>query len=44
MDNKNDIENPSLWMVFITGVWTLLAMLGVFSFSMMCIGYWWAKT
>jgi hypothetical protein len=41
--NDEEIENPPLWLLFFTGVWTMLAMFGVFSFSMMLLGYWWAK-
>ena len=37
-------EDPKLWIVFVTGVWTLLTMLGILSFGMMCLGYWWYKT
>jgi hypothetical protein len=41
--NNEEIENPPLWLLFFTGIWTLLAMFGIFSFGMMCLGYWWAK-
>ena len=44
MEMNDNIEDPPLWLMFVTGVWTLLAMLGLFSFGMMCIGYWWAKS
>lgn len=43
MNHDNEIEDPPLWMVFVTGVWTLLAMLGIFTFVMMCVGYVWEK-
>jgi hypothetical protein len=37
-------DDKPLWLVFATGVWMLLTLLGIFSFSMMCLGYWWAKS
>jgi hypothetical protein len=42
--NEEEIENPPLWLMFVTGVWTLLTLIGIFSFGMMCLGYWWAKS
>ena len=45
MTNKEEnIDNPPLWLMFVTGVWTMLALIGIFSFGMMCLGYWWAKS
>ena len=43
-NEEENIDNPPLWMMFVTGVWTMLALIGIFSFGMMCLGYWWAKS
>jgi hypothetical protein len=41
---NNEIDNYPLWIVFAAGIWTLLTLLGIFSFGMMLLGYWWFRT
>jgi hypothetical protein len=41
---NNDIDDYPLWLVFAAGIWTLLTLLGIFSFGMMLLGYWWFRT